>query len=127
MLTKNNCPSSHCTPGSCFPEASTFIIAQLVKESPCKAGDPGLIPGSGRSVGEGIGYPLHILGLPLWLSWQRTHLQCGRPGFNPWVGKIPWKRERLPQYFGLENSMVSQRLGHDRVTFTLNISDASFF
>ena len=22
-------------------------------------------------------------------------LQCGRPGFNPWVGKIPWRRERL--------------------------------
>ena len=20
----------------------------------------------------------------------------GRPGFNPWVGKIPWRRERLP-------------------------------
>ena len=20
----------------------------------------------------------------------------GRPEFNPWVGKIPWKRERLP-------------------------------
>ena len=20
----------------------------------------------------------------------------GRPGFDPWVGKIPWKRERLP-------------------------------
>ena len=20
----------------------------------------------------------------------------GRPGFNPWVGKIPWGRERLP-------------------------------
>ena len=19
-----------------------------------------------------------------------------RPGFNPWVGKIPWRRERLP-------------------------------
>ena len=19
-----------------------------------------------------------------------------RPGFDPWVGKIPWKRERLP-------------------------------
>ena len=25
----------------------------------------------------------------LWLSWQRIHLQCGRPTFNPWVGKIP--------------------------------------
>ena len=23
------------------------------------------------------------------------HLQCGRPGFYPWVGKIPWRRERL--------------------------------
>ena len=28
------------------------------KESACNAGDPGLIPGSGRSTGEGIGYPL---------------------------------------------------------------------
>ena len=26
------------------------------KESACNAGDPGLIPGSGRSPGEGIGY-----------------------------------------------------------------------
>ena len=23
-------------------------------------------------------------------------LQCGTPGFDPWVGKIPWRRERLP-------------------------------
>ena len=23
-------------------------------------------------------------------------LQCGRPGFDPGVGKIPWRRERLP-------------------------------
>ena len=35
-------------------------------------------------------------GLPLWLSWQRIYQQCGRPGFDPWVGKIPWRRERLP-------------------------------
>ena len=28
------------------------------KESVCSAGDSGLIPGSGRSAGEGIGYPL---------------------------------------------------------------------
>ena len=32
-------------------------------------------------------------------------LQCGTPGVHPWVGKIPWRRERLqPQYSGLENS-----------------------
>ena len=28
------------------------------KESACNAGDPASIPGSGRSTGEGIGYPL---------------------------------------------------------------------
>ena len=28
------------------------------KESACSAEDPGSIPGSGRSAGEGIGYPL---------------------------------------------------------------------
>ena len=28
------------------------------KESTCKAGDPYLVPGSARSTGEGIGYPL---------------------------------------------------------------------
>ena len=27
------------------------------KESTCNAGDPDLIPGSGSSLGEGIGYP----------------------------------------------------------------------
>ena len=33
-------------------------------------------------------------------------LQCGRPGFNPWVGKIPCRRQGYPlQYSGLENSM----------------------
>ena len=33
------------------------------KESACNAGDPGLIPGSGRSPGEGNSYPLQYSGL----------------------------------------------------------------
>ena len=37
-----------------------------------------------------------IYGLLLWLSWERIHLQCGRPGFDTWVGKIAWRKERLP-------------------------------
>ena len=29
-----------------------------------------------------------------------------RPGFDPWVGKIPWRRKGNPlQYSGLENCM----------------------
>ena len=35
-----------------------FPISSVDKESACTAGDPGSIPGSGRSAGEGIGYPL---------------------------------------------------------------------
>ena len=33
------------------------------KESACNAGDLGLVPGLGRSPGEGIGYPLQYSGL----------------------------------------------------------------
>ena len=45
--------------GGFFTSWSTMeaLIAQLV-ESTCNEGDPGLIPGSGRSTGEGKGYPL---------------------------------------------------------------------
>ena len=35
-------------------------------------------------------------GLPWWLSWSRICLKCRRPGFDPWVGKIPWRREWQP-------------------------------
>ena len=37
-----------------------------------------------------------VLGLPCWLSWERIHWQCKRTGFDPWIGTIPWRRERLP-------------------------------
>ena len=35
-----------------------FPGGSVDKESACNAGDPGLIPRSGRCPGEGIGYPL---------------------------------------------------------------------
>ena len=31
------------------------------------------------------------LGSAMWETWV---LQCGRRGFDPWVGKIPWGKER---------------------------------
>ena len=34
------------------------LASSAGKESTCSAGDPGSIPGWGRSPGEGIGYPL---------------------------------------------------------------------
>ena len=45
------------------------------KESACNAGEPGLIPGSGRSPGEGNGYPLQYSGLENSMdrgAWQAT-------------------------------------------------------
>ena len=33
-----------------------------------------------------------ICHLPCWLRLQRIHLQCRRPGFSLWVGKIPQRR-----------------------------------
>ena len=38
-------------------------MAQLVKESACNEGDLGLIPGLGKSPGEGEGYPIQYSGL----------------------------------------------------------------
>ena len=40
-----------------------FSDSSVGKEYTCNAGDPGLIPGSGRSPGEGKGYPLQYSGL----------------------------------------------------------------
>ena len=33
-----------------------------------------------------------LFGLPSWLSGKES-CQCRRLGFNPWVGKIPWRRK----------------------------------
>ena len=69
-----------------------FLDSSVGKESACNAGDPSLIPGSGRSAEEGIGYPLQC-------SWASLVAQLVK---NPpamretWVGKISRRRERLP-------------------------------
>ena len=31
-----------------------------------------------------------------WLRWLRICLQGGKPRFDPWVRRIPWRREWLP-------------------------------
>ena len=31
-----------------------------------------------------------------WLRWLRICLQCRIPGFNPWVGKISWRKTWQP-------------------------------
>ena len=53
-------------------------------------------PGVLQSVGlQRVGHNL-VTKLPWWLRGRSVCLQCGRPGFNPWVGKIPWRRKWQP-------------------------------
>ena len=73
----------------CFPDSS------VGKESACNAGDPSSILGFGRSAGEGIGYPLQYSWASLVAQLVENPLARWETWFNPWVGKIPWKRERL--------------------------------
>ena len=55
------------------------------KESACSAGDPGLIPGLGRSSGEGNGNPL-------WYSCLENSMDRGAPmGYSLW-GYKEWDR-----------------------------------
>ena len=57
------------------------------KESACNAGDPGLIPGSGGSPGEGIGYPLQY-------SWASLVAQTvkNQPAMREtWVQSLGWE------------------------------------
>ena len=41
-----------------FNHLKGFPDSSVGKESACNSGDPSSIPGSGRSAGEGISYPL---------------------------------------------------------------------
>ena len=37
--------------------------------------------------------PCFLLELPWWLSGKESMCQCRRHGFDPWDGKIPWRRK----------------------------------
>ena len=41
--------------------------------------------------------------------WLRWGLQSRRPGFDPWVGKIPWKRAWQPPQVFLPGEAHGQR------------------
>ena len=66
------------------------------KESACNAGDPGSIPGSGRSTGEGTGYPLQYYWASLVAQLVKNPPAMRETWVQSLVGKISWRRERLP-------------------------------
>ena len=89
-----------------YSHLTGFPHSSVGKESACNAGDPGSIPGAGRSAGEGLGYPLQYS----WASPVAQQVKNSPPMWETWVHSVgweePWRRERLhTPYSGLENSM----------------------
>ena len=65
----------------------TFPDSSVGKECACNAGDPGLIPGLGRSAGEEIGWPLQY-------SWASLVAQLVKnlPAVQEtWVRSLGWE------------------------------------
>ena len=77
-----------------FPDSS------VGKVSACNAGDPGSIPGSGRSSGEGIGYPLQY-------CWGSLMAQLVR---NP-----PVMQETWVQSLGWEDTLEKEKATHSSI------------
>ena len=50
-----------------------------------------------------------LQGLPWWLRQVRICLQCRKPRFDPWVQKIPWRREWQPTPVFLPGEFHGQR------------------
>ena len=49
------------------------------------------------------------LGLPYWFGAEESACQCRRRGFNPWVGKILWRRKWQPTPVFLTRESHGQR------------------
>ena len=73
------------------------FLCSVGKESPCNAGDLGLIPGLGRSPGERKGYPLQY-------SWASLVAQV--------VKNLPAMQETLVRFLGQENPLEKGQATH---------------
>ena len=79
-----------------FIASPSFPGSSVGKESACNAGDTASIPGSGRSAGEGIGYPFQHSWASLVAQLVKNLLATQETWVQSLVGKIPWRRGRLP-------------------------------
>ena len=93
-----------------FPESS------VGKEFTSNAGDPGSIPGLGRSPGEGIGYPLQY-------SWTSLVAQLVKNPPTVWetrVRSLGWEKGKATHSSILAWRILwTVRVRHNWVTFTL--------
>ena len=77
-----------------------FPHSSAGKESACNAGGPSSIPGSGRSPGEGIGYPLQY-------CWASLAAQL--------VKNLPAMWETWVRFLGWEDSLEKGKATHSSI------------
>ena len=82
-----------------FPDSS------VGKESACNAGDPGSIPGSGRSAGEGIGYPLQ----DSWASLVAQVVKSPPAMRKTWLRSLGWE-DPLGKGIATHSSILTWRI-----------------
>ena len=82
-----------------FPDSS------VGKESTCNAGDPGLIPGLGRSTGEEIGYPLQYS----WASLVAQLVKNPPTVWEIWVQSQGWE-DALEKGKATHSSILAWRI-----------------
>ena len=77
-----------------------FPHSSVGKESTCNAGDPGSIPGLGRSAGKGVGYLLQY-------SWASLVAQL--------VKNLPAMRETWVRLLGWEDPLEKGKATHSSI------------
>ena len=77
-----------------------FPCGSAGKESACNAGDPGSMPGSRISAGEGIGYPLQY-------SWAPLVAQL--------VNNLPAMQETPVRFLGREDPLEKGEITHSSI------------
>ena len=92
LLQLNNgvLPAGGDYPSWGFPDSSAG------KESACHTEDPGLIPGPGRSAGEGIGYTPVFLAFPCGSAGKETAYNAGDLGSIPGLRRSPGEVKGYP-------------------------------
>ena len=79
------------------------------KESACNKGDLGLIPGSGRSPAEGIGYPLQYS----WASLVAQTVKNLPKMQETWVQSLGWE-DPLEESMATHSCILAWRIPMDR-------------
>ena len=83
----------------------SFPHSSVGKESACNAGGPGLIPGLGRSAGEGIGYPLQYS----WASLVAQPVKNPPAMWETWFRSLGWE-DPLVKGKAVHSSILAWRI-----------------